>query len=240
MPERDAALEAVLDRLLGDVAGGGVARVARVVGEVGVHVDRRVEAAGELEDRVDVAPSCRSHVRSLYGQPPTTLAPMRSASSISSIVPGALTMPSCGKATTSRSSRSRYSSRSGQRGLDAEQPLDRVDVGMRADRDRAVGDRHVEDRARALEHVVAVLLGLELAGEADRLLERAVARRLAAVDQRLVEVEVGLDEAGQHGAPAGVDGAPGVGVDAGLDGGDALALDRRCRRAGGRPRRGRS
>src|SRR3954452_22509017 len=52
-----------------------------------------------------------SHVRSLYGQPPTTLAPIRSASSISSCVPGALTMPSCGKATTSRSRSSRYSSR---------------------------------------------------------------------------------------------------------------------------------
>ncbi len=110
-------------------------------------------------------------------------------------------------------------------GLDAEQPLDRVDVGVRADGHRPVGDRHVEDGAGALEDVVAVLLGLELAGEADRLGQRPVAGGLAAVQQRLVEVQVRLDEARQHRPAVGVDHLAGLGLDARLDRGDALALD---------------
>ena len=55
--------------------------------------------------------SASASVCSIHGMPPTTSAPISSASSHSCAVPGSRSSPSCGKATTWRSRRPRYSSR---------------------------------------------------------------------------------------------------------------------------------
>ena len=96
---------------------------------------------------------------------------------------------------------------------------------MCPDRDGAVAHGHVEHLARAIENVLALLLRLEDAGDADCLLERAEARRQAAVQQRLLEMQVRLDKARHRGPPARIDLLVGDGLDPRLERDDAAALD---------------
>jgi hypothetical protein len=92
-----------------------------------------------------------------------------------------------------------------ERGLGSDQPLNRIDVGMRANRHRAVPDRHVEDLPGAIENIFPFLPRLQNARHANCFIERSRAGRQPAMQEGLVEVQMWFDEARKRDAPFSVD-----------------------------------
>ena len=143
---------------------------------------------------------------------------------MSSSVPGLLSSPSCGKTQISRSTAHLYSSMSGLNPVEAPEPDHGVDLQMGPHVGGALQDALLQRLHRALAHVVGLEVPLGLRHLGDGLLQRSL-DGLAAVEQAgLVQVDVGLDEAGRDQSSPEVDLVAG-GVQTGLDGGDAAALD---------------
>ena len=142
---------------------------------------------------------------------------------MSSSVPGLLSRPSCGKTQISRSMAHLYSSMSGWipsrlRSPPPDPPPDGSACGG------ALQDALLQRLHRALAHLVGLEVPLGLRHLGDGLLQRSL-DGLAAVEQAgLVQVDVGLDEAGRDQASPEVD-LLAFGGEPGLDGGDAPALD---------------
>ena len=179
-------------------------------------------------------------VCSIHGMPPTTSAPRSTASRTSSSAPGSRSSPSCGNATTWRSTTPRNSSRSASSGITPSSRAGGVDVGEREHVAYAVPHR-LEQRAAGVGLDPApVVVGLDRRGQLDGVqrgahLPRGVRRQRGVADpvQRvdLVEVHVPVDEA------LGDQRAGGVDLVAAGQGDSSIAADgrrRRCRSASGR------
>src|SRR6185312_2806720 len=107
-----------------------------------------------------------------------------------------------------------------QRGFDPDQTLDWIHVGMRTDQRGAVLDGHVENLTGPIENILALLLRLQDAGDANGLLEGAEARRHPAMQEGLFQMQMGLDEAWKGDAPFGIDLLIDLLLDLLLDGDD--------------------
>ena len=106
----------------------------------------------------------------------------------------------------------------GEHALEGGEPHDRVHVHVRADEGHAVADEPVDYPGGAVGDVVQRVAALDLPHDRDGLLEevrRVLARAVGG--ERLVEVDVRLDEGWRREAPAGVDLARGAAGEAGLD-----------------------
>jgi hypothetical protein len=120
-------------------------------------------------------------------------------------VPGDWRIPSCANAQIWRSSAFRYSSRSGSTASMPVNPDDRIHLDVRPHGGGAGPHGEIERTPGAGADVVDREVPLGLAGEPDRLVERAPAGRHAVVQQRLVEMNVGLDQPWGDDATAEVD-----------------------------------
>ncbi|SKX85235.1 Uncharacterised protein [Mycobacteroides abscessus subsp. abscessus] len=89
--------------------------------------------------------------------------------------------------------------------LDAEQPDDRVDIGMRSNQTGAVDDRLIDHLPCTGGDGVRGESTLERAGHRDRTRERAVAVGFLLVEERLVEVHVRFDQTRNHHAASTFD-----------------------------------
>ncbi|MCY1355745.1 hypothetical protein D9M69_421810 [compost metagenome] len=222
--ERDAALVAALDGLARDVVHRGKALVGGVVGKIGMHVDRRVIALRQLEHHVDMA----------HGIGPVQLVVRAAADHVRAHVHGLDHQLARALRLQDALLREGHDLQVEQvlvlglelqQRLHPDQALDQVDVGMGADRDGAMPDRHVQHLARAVQHVVPLLLAFQDAGDADGLVQRAQPGGQPAMQQRLVQVQVRFHQARDGGAAAGFDHFVRRRVDAGFDGGNAPVAD---------------
>ena len=187
---------------------------------VEMHVDVDVEFARHLEDAADLGGA----VGVVAGRGADDVAPFLRAATISSSVPGLLVRPSCGMTQTrGRSPTVLVDQR--LHALEAAQADLGVDLDMGAHARGAVADALLDGRRCALDHVLdreGVLHGRDAL---HREMRTALGRVLAAAeDARLVEMDVGLDEAEQTSRPPPLHFFLGAAAELRRDGGNAAIL----------------
>lgn len=169
-----------------------------------MHVDRHAELAGEPEYEVHV-PLTRGQIDFVVGATADDVGPPAQRLPEHLQCAGRIQDPFLGEGHDLEVDQSAVLLAELQEHLDSEEADDRVDVGVRTDRRRAVADRLIEHPPDPGADGVPGEAPLELPGDRDRTGQGAVEVRLLLVQERLVEVQVRLDETGYHHAAIAVD-----------------------------------
>ena len=191
MADDHTTLPAGAHRVLDDLPD---VQVLGLVEEVHVEVGVDVEGARQREHDFDVL----LRVGVVVGAAAHEVGAGARVEESPSPAPGG--MPSWAKAQICRSIAGAYSA---QRSTGPIQPEDGIDLDVRAHGRRPRRDRHVEHLPGAGADVVHGEAALGLAGQSDRFFQRARRGADPVGEQRLVEVDVGLDEPGRDEAPSG-------------------------------------
>ena len=144
---------------------------------------------------------------SLYGQPPMRVGALGQGAGEERLRARRLEDAFLGERAELEVERRLVLALEGQDGLERLEADDGVDLDVAAHGGRAVRDGHVEHAARARPDVLDGEAALGVARHADRLVQRALHALHAIAEERLVEVDVRLDEPGSHGPAVALDDA---------------------------------
>jgi hypothetical protein len=175
--------------------------VVGLVEEVHVEVHVHAEGLGQAEHDVDVLDG----VGVVVGAAPDQIGPHLQRSPQQALRRRRLDDALLGEGAELEVDRRRVLGLERQQGLHAGEAHDRVDLHVRPHRGGAGGHRQVQGLAGPGLDVVGGERALGLADQSDGLLDRRRRGRDPRRQQRLVQVDVGFDQAGREQTPAGLD-----------------------------------